>query len=408
VPAPGGQQPFALVATGFFGPPPPAPIADFSASPTSGQAPLQVSFTDLSQNEVTSWDWDFGDTGSSTEPDPTHTYQDPGHYTVSLTVTGPGGTDEETKIDYIHVTEPPSLTVDHTTGAPGSYFVFTGQNFAPNVAATISVNGTDLAPPVPVDGIGGLEFALHTALTMSPGGYFVTADNGSSASAYFKLDLGAEQWPNPSADYTLEVDDSIAPVAGVHLPLVMRRYPAPDPIVNGGFEAGPDVGWDEWSLLGYGIVGLAPDEYHPPHSGDWLAWLGGAANEIAYIEQPVTIPSGRSYLHYWHWRESSTSNCTLDRAVLLINGTPVRTYDLCFATNTGGWREVAVDLSAYAGQSTLIRFQIETDWPASNWYVDDVSFQMSAATADADVPDSTEPGFPLPRKVKGAPDYPQP
>ncbi len=259
---------------------------------------------------------------------------------------------------------------------------------------------------MPVDGTGGLEFALRTLSSSSPGGYFVTANNGSSASSFFQLVDGANQWPPQGTDPTIEVPDTIPPASSVHLPLIMRQYPAPDPIVNGDFEDGDDVGWEEWSLFGWGIVGTAPDEYHPPHSGDWLAWLGGAANEIAYIKQAAAVPSGRSYLHYWHWRESSTSNCTLDRALLFINGTPVRTYDLCIATNTGGWREVAVDLSAFAEQSTLIRFQIETDWPASNWYVDDVSFQTSAATADAEVPDFTEPGFPLARKSKPAPDAP--
>ena len=65
VPAPGNQQPFALVTTGQFGPPPPPPVAAFSASPTSGEAPLQVSFTDQSTGEITSWSWDFGDTAAA-------------------------------------------------------------------------------------------------------------------------------------------------------------------------------------------------------------------------------------------------------------------------------------------------------------------------------------------------------
>lgn len=81
------------------------PIADFSGSPTTGEAPLTVNFTDLSIDDVNSWDWDFGDAGSSTDQDPNHTYSSAGTYTVSLTVTGPGGSDTETKIDYITVTE---------------------------------------------------------------------------------------------------------------------------------------------------------------------------------------------------------------------------------------------------------------------------------------------------------------
>ncbi len=36
------------------------PVADFTASPTSGCLPLMVAFTDLSTGTVTNWNWDFG------------------------------------------------------------------------------------------------------------------------------------------------------------------------------------------------------------------------------------------------------------------------------------------------------------------------------------------------------------
>lgn len=69
------------------------PEASFSASPTSGEAPLTVSFSDTSTGDITSWSWDFGDGGSSTLQNPTHIYDSAGTYTAELTVTGPGGSD---------------------------------------------------------------------------------------------------------------------------------------------------------------------------------------------------------------------------------------------------------------------------------------------------------------------------
>jgi chitodextrinase len=81
-------------------------VADFSAIPTSGPAPLIVSFSDQSMGTVSSWNWNFGDGTTSNEQNPSHTYTDPGTYTVSLTVTGPGGSDTETKTDYIEVGQP--------------------------------------------------------------------------------------------------------------------------------------------------------------------------------------------------------------------------------------------------------------------------------------------------------------
>ncbi|WP_246589144.1 PKD domain-containing protein [Methanofollis formosanus] len=69
----------------------PAPQAGFTADVTSGEAPLSVQFTDTSRH-ATAWQWNFGDGGTSTLQDPAHTYDEPGIYTVKLTVTGPGGT----------------------------------------------------------------------------------------------------------------------------------------------------------------------------------------------------------------------------------------------------------------------------------------------------------------------------
>ena len=87
-------------------PGPQPPVADFSGSPTSGEAPLLVSFTDLSTNSPTSWSWSFGDGGSSTAQNPSHEYTSAGDHTVSLTVTNAGGQDTETKVAYISVTFP--------------------------------------------------------------------------------------------------------------------------------------------------------------------------------------------------------------------------------------------------------------------------------------------------------------
>lgn len=80
-----------------------APVANFTASPTSGDAPLHVSFTDTSSGSISSYSWDFGDGHTSAEANPTNTYQGDGTYTVTLTVAGAGGSDTEIKTAYILV-----------------------------------------------------------------------------------------------------------------------------------------------------------------------------------------------------------------------------------------------------------------------------------------------------------------
>ena len=77
----------------------PAPIASFTANPTSGAAPLKVNFTDTSTGTITSYNWNFGDgTGTSTTQNPSYTYNNPGNYTVTLTITGPGGNSTTSQI----------------------------------------------------------------------------------------------------------------------------------------------------------------------------------------------------------------------------------------------------------------------------------------------------------------------
>ena len=95
-------------------------VAGFSGSPRSGNAPLNVSFTDQSIGVITSYSWDFGDGGTSSAQNPSHTYTAQGTYTVSLTVTGPSGSDTETKSNYITVTTPGStVTVSFQDGVSG-------------------------------------------------------------------------------------------------------------------------------------------------------------------------------------------------------------------------------------------------------------------------------------------------
>ncbi|MBN1888301.1 MAG: endo-1,4-beta-xylanase [Thermoflexales bacterium] len=83
-----------------------APVADFYATPTSGNAPLEVTFSDQSTNLPTTWLWDLGDGVTSTLRSPAHTYSLPGVYTVTLTAGNTLGSDTEVKTSYITVTKP--------------------------------------------------------------------------------------------------------------------------------------------------------------------------------------------------------------------------------------------------------------------------------------------------------------
>lgn len=107
--------------------------ADFTANSTSGDAPLTVQFTDLSAGDITGWLWDFGDGDTSTFQNPSHTYDIPGRYTVTLEVTGADGSDTVTKTDYIRVNEaaatPVITEIVPNIGPIGSLVTIYGSGF---------------------------------------------------------------------------------------------------------------------------------------------------------------------------------------------------------------------------------------------------------------------------------------
>jgi len=94
--------------------PPEVLSADFYAVNRSGPAPLDVYFDSESVGDIDTFEWDFGDGGiNTTRSTVTHTYTQPGTYTVTYTIRGPLGSDTTTKVGYVTVGAPePPLQAD--------------------------------------------------------------------------------------------------------------------------------------------------------------------------------------------------------------------------------------------------------------------------------------------------------
>jgi len=105
---------------------------NLTANQTNGTAPFPVEFTGTSVVTPVSWHWDFGDGGTSTEQNATHTYAIAGMYSVSLTVTDSNGSNCLVRTDYITVTEPsgPSGSRIWTVGSNGCDFTALGDALA--------------------------------------------------------------------------------------------------------------------------------------------------------------------------------------------------------------------------------------------------------------------------------------
>ncbi|MCX6273955.1 MAG: PKD domain-containing protein [Bacteroidetes bacterium] len=96
-----------------------APTANFNASTTNTCSGV-VLFNDLSINGPTSWSWDFGDGGTSTQQNPAHTYTTSGQYTVTLIATNANGSDTHILTNYITVSLPVAPAGTGATACQGS------------------------------------------------------------------------------------------------------------------------------------------------------------------------------------------------------------------------------------------------------------------------------------------------
>ncbi|MCB2230186.1 S8 family serine peptidase [bacterium] len=93
--------------------------AQFTSTETDGPVPLTIDFTDLSPNSPTTWDWDFGDGGFSSDQNPQHTYTAPGLYTVTLEVTDANGVGTERLNRYVWA-QADTVKADSVEAIPGT------------------------------------------------------------------------------------------------------------------------------------------------------------------------------------------------------------------------------------------------------------------------------------------------
>ncbi len=112
------------------------PVAVASATPTSGYAPLQVSFSSVGSSGVSpSYFWDFGDGSTSTAASPTHTYSTGPVQTYTAELTVQSGTQSAlASVDVTVGSRPPTPSIQ----APAN-----GVGVKPGVIVNFSGTATD-------------------------------------------------------------------------------------------------------------------------------------------------------------------------------------------------------------------------------------------------------------------------
>lgn len=112
-------------------------VADFAANTTTGYTGAYIKFTDLTSDLPTTWNWTFGDAGTSTDQNPTHQYMTSGIYDVSLAVTNLTASNTTTKFGYITITDLP---------APSALFIYANKTYSTESTFPVLFNTTEITP----------------------------------------------------------------------------------------------------------------------------------------------------------------------------------------------------------------------------------------------------------------------
>ncbi|WP_051263673.1 GEVED domain-containing protein [Tenacibaculum ovolyticum] len=169
-----------------------APIANFEANSTTITEGATIIFTDSSTNSPTGWSWSFegGTPATSTEQNPSITYNSEGIFKVTLTASNLGGTNAITKEGYITVNKGSSITYCESAGTRVQYEWISG------VKVGSFINNS-----------GGQKYSDFTSKTITlPGGSTtdITLTPGHSGTAYkeyFKV------WIDYNQDGTFGTDE---------------------------------------------------------------------------------------------------------------------------------------------------------------------------------------------------------
>ncbi|MGB8437101.1 MAG: LamG-like jellyroll fold domain-containing protein, partial [Burkholderiales bacterium] len=199
------NQVSAVVPTTSTPPPTPAPpVASFTASPTSGTAPLVVTLTDTSTGTVTSRSWNLGDGTSATSTSVNKTYSTAKTYTVTLTVTGSSGSTTATK----------SISVSAPSGGGGSVGGGTGGGTGSNSGLVASYSFEETSGSQVKDASGNANNGTLSGATRIATGRFgralkfngtsdwVTVDHSASLNLTKGMTLEAWVYPTTSSTST--------------------------------------------------------------------------------------------------------------------------------------------------------------------------------------------------------------
>ncbi|WP_405574022.1 ThuA domain-containing protein [Streptomyces sp. NBC_01167] len=178
-----------------------SPVAEASANKTSGKAPLKVAFSSAGttdgDGDALTYAWDFGDGGTSTDANPSHTYKKNGTYTATVTAKDPTGRTGSASVHVVVGNTAPKVTLE--LPAEGTLF-----SFGDEIPFKVTV--TD-----PEDGAAGAIDCAKVKVTYILGhdshGHPVTSANGCTGTIKTSSDGGHDPNANIFGVFDAEYTD---------------------------------------------------------------------------------------------------------------------------------------------------------------------------------------------------------
>ncbi|WP_250556511.1 PKD domain-containing protein [Pseudonocardia lacus] len=270
---------------------PQAPVASFTDAPPSPSDPLTIQFSDTSTGAPTEWEWDFGDGGTSTQQNPSHTFAAPGSYTVSLVAgNGAGASPPVSRVVTVQVAPAGIAMAGSTTGVsvPATTSVTltkpSGTAVGDLLVATFTVDNR----PTVTAPAGWTSFVpqLRPAEASLFGYYRVVTAADAGATSWTWTTSSAQKWNGGVTRFTgvsptTPLDTAVASSTNLSATATTITVPGVTTVTPGAMVIG-----------GLGANGSTPQTTPPP--GWTLTWqsTGAQIASQAHRAQPTPGASG--------------------------------------------------------------------------------------------------------------------